>query len=176
MQSDTLLKRERRILRPLECRDLIGIMLDRYASSFHVDWSTDFGDLFLAGSDKPERREQLYLFPEDDPYFVGISNLICAEFYRASIREMFIVRHSTGDSVGLTKEFTYHATQNGEKQRKMFFSIPLNSSYEGGILNVNGESATQQIGVATFFDVKSEYEITPVTAGNRFSLIGYVYK
>lgn len=173
MSYDITLKREKRILRPVECRDIIGIFLDRYASTFRLDWEKEFGDLY-----KADRKQTLYQFQEGDPIKIGISSLILNDFSRdCYIKEMFIARYEVGEGVGTHRDFMYYEKESPYRNKRFInFSIPLNSSFEGGILLVNGEEVTPQIGVATFFDVNAEHEVTRVTEGTRFSLIGWIYK
>ena len=64
--------------------------------------------------------------------------------------------------------------------RKLSFSIQLSSpdSYEGGDLELHYTTpscvAKRDLGVATFFPSYCLHEVTPVTSGIRYSLVGWV--
>jgi PKHD-type hydroxylase len=64
--------------------------------------------------------------------------------------------------------------------RKLSFSIQLSSpdSYEGGDLELHYTTpscvAKRDLGIATFFPSYCLHEVTPVTSGIRYSLVGWV--
>jgi PKHD-type hydroxylase len=64
--------------------------------------------------------------------------------------------------------------------RKLSFSIQLSSpdDYEGGELHLHykstAEIAKKELGVATVFPSYCLHEVTPVTSGKRYSLVGWV--
>ena len=71
----------------------------------------------------------------------------------------------------------YKSTQSG--QRKLSFSIQLTdaSEYEGGNLMLHygndGVSANKTQGTGSFFPSYTLHEVTPITSGVRYSLVGW---
>ena len=86
------------------------------------------------------------------------------------------------DSIGsyYGKHRDIHATGGAGGHRKLSFSVQLSdpSTYEGGELHLNYMQdpivAKKEQGVATFFPSYVLHEVTPVTSGIRYSLVGWV--
>tara|TARA_R110000824_G_scaffold129489_2_gene290753 strand:+ start:690 stop:1253 length:564 start_codon:yes stop_codon:yes gene_type:complete len=59
------------------------------------------------------------------------------------------------------------------KVRKLSMTINLNDDYEGGELEINGETVQMKKGTIVFFPSFLKHQAKPVSRGNRFSLVAW---
>lgn len=119
----------------------------------------------------------MYLFPENDKIMKPFSDRILEKFEKGSyLKDVFIAEYNVGEGVDWHTDFPYFEKEPPYKnERRINFSILLNNSFEGGILEVNDKTLNTPVGTVTFFDVNFNHRVTRVTKGTRYSLIGWVY-
>ena len=59
------------------------------------------------------------------------------------------------------------------KVRKLSMTINLNDDYEGGDLEINGETVQMKKGTIVFFPSFLKHQAKPVTKGIRYSLVAW---
>lgn len=107
-------------------------------------------------------------------------NAINDQYFKFDLSYIESLQFTTYESPG--DFYTRHVDigYKGGGTRKLSFSIQLSSpeSYEGSQLvlhiGVKPVEAPAQQGVATLFPSYSLHEVTPITSGTRYSLVGWV--
>lgn len=159
-----------KVLSSEDCNDLISLFQERHGDTFRLDWLTERGELHT------DRKQRLYLFPRSDIMYQSLCEKILAHYPDGYVIEIFIAQYTVGEGVDWHTDFPYYEKRPPyENKRQINFSILLTNDFEGGMLQVNDETVDTPIGVATFFDVKTDHRVTRVTSGIRYSLIGWVY-
>lgn len=154
-----------------ECSEFLYEYQRRYDATFRLDWEVE-RTIFHT-----DRKQRLYLFPENDKIMKPFSDRILEKFEKGSyLKDVFIAEYNVGEGVDWHTDFPYFEKEPPYKnERRINFSILLNNSFEGGILEVNDKTLNTPVGTVTFFDVNFNHRVTRVTKGTRYSLIGWVY-
>lgn len=149
------------------CDMLVDLFHEQYHKTFRLDWKTERSGLLT------DRKQRLYLIDVDTDLHKKLSSKITDSGY---LIELFVVQYEVGEGVDWHTDFEYHEKQPPYKnERKINFSVPLTNDHSGGILEVDNESVDTEIGVCTYFDVKTNHRVTRVTEGTRYTLIGWIY-
>jgi PKHD-type hydroxylase len=104
------------------------------------------------------------------------------EYFKFDLIQLESLQFGAYDTVGsyYGKHRDCHSTSGSSGHRKLSFSVQLSDpdTYEGGDLQLHYQNdpiiAKKEQGVATFFPSYMLHEVTPVTSGIRYSLVGWV--
>ena len=93
------------------------------------------------------------------------------------MEDTFVCKYNVNDYVKPHKDDIRSKMFDYPDLRRYFnFSINLNLEYEGGLLWLEGEQpAPANLGNVNFFRNPHAHQVTPVTAGERFVIIGWIY-
>lgn len=143
----------------------------------------------VEGADKEGVRESQIKFlesnaPEFEWVFRRMTDIVLemnSRFFKFDLHQIQNLQYTTysvGEFYDKHVDMLYSASQSNH--RKLSFSIQLSDpdSYEGGDLLIHNGSepykATRKKGSAIFFPGYVLHEVTPVTKGERHSLVGWV--
>ena len=93
------------------------------------------------------------------------------------LEDTFVCRYSVKDYVKPHCDDIHSKLFNYKYHRRYFnFSVNLNLGYDGGLLWLEGaEPAPAILGNMNVFCNPHPHQVTPITAGERFTVIGWIY-
>lgn len=111
-----------------------------------------------------------------------VVNLINEKYFNFKLQEIESLQFTVYDKTGsfYAEHIDILNSYSKGSQRKLSFSIQLSdpNSYSGGDLLLKYKStpefAKKEQGFATLFPSYCLHEVTPITAGTRYSLVGWV--
>jgi len=166
---------QRDFLSSAQCDELLRFYDANYTDTFRLEWGHESRYQRLLDIQDPSVRQFI------QSTILELHPSICADLgfdhFTPHFMEMFISNYQTGEGVGWHKDrpaFEYERPFVNE--RVYNFSINLNADYQGGSVHVDDLIVPKRLGIGTFFSVKNIHKVEPIQSGNRFSLIGWVYK
>ena len=150
--------------------------------------SFDRGTVRESGVDESVRKSDIYFTNEQWLYdlvwpFMEKANKDSGWNYEVSSAESFqITRYKKGEFYSehidgcIDHSSIYDAPENkfmDGKVRKLSMTINLNDEYEGGELEINGETVKMKKGTIVFFPSFLKHQAKSVTKGNRYSLVAW---
>lgn len=182
-RTDELYVYYEKALNPEECKQVIELGLDPNIT-VHETPAVSSGDGWRINSEvRKGRIGWIKVLPETEWLFRRVTDLINGvnkQFFNYDLLNIenfqFTEYTDNSDFYGPHIDMMHRANAT----RKLSFSIQLSEpdSYEGGELVLHygksGETMDKKQGTSFFFPSWTLHEVTPVTKGTRYSLVGWV--
>lgn len=159
-----------------ECDHLVETYNREIENTFRLDWDQEsrYQRLLPIYVDSNVGRPIVQKLLQQQP---SVCQELSIESFDGYCIEIFISKYKEGEGVGWHNDRRMYEYEPPYKNERVYnFSVNLNESYTGGSVWVEGEEVPTRKGTCTYFSIKDKHLVRPVESGERYSLIGWLYK
>lgn len=167
---------QRDFLSSKDCDSLVEMYKSNIENTFRLDWDWEsrYQRLLRIDPNSDLGKDIFYKLSKDQE---SVCDDLRIEYFDAHLIEIFISKYVEGEGVDWHNDRVMYEYERPYINERVYnFSINLNDEYTGGNVWVDGKEVPMNKGTCTYFSILYKHCVRPVTSGERYSLIGWMYK